>query len=67
MTRADIFGGALFLLASLFVIQSLWKGRIATHWPDPGIDKADETGMFWFAVSLGFFAAFSGLLLVLLG
>lgn len=67
MTNADIFGGAICILATTFVVQSLCQGRIPMHWPDPGIHKADDPGMFWFAVSLSSSVAVIGLLFILLG
>ena len=67
MTNGDIFGGAISILATAFAIQSLYQGRIPMHWPDPGIHKADDPGMFWLVVSTCAFVAVIGALFVMLG
>ena len=67
MTSVDLIGGTLSILATVFAIQSLRQGRIPTHWPDPGIHKADDPGAFWFVVSVSVFVAVLGVLFFLLG
>lgn len=67
VTNADIFGGAISIVATAFVVQSLYQGCISMHWLDLGIHKADNPGTFWFVVSLYAFVAVIGVLFILLG